>query len=225
MNDIIDNPVARLDIQIDRKHYSIQDFLDGVESVLEVVKKTDNFDVGLRLLQGMSGLSQAAGLSLAKLLHGLHLLWMNKENADEDEFFDMLAGCMTLKRITLERYIDAWDALVTIVPLEYRDQMMGRPTRDLVKLGETTSRGYVVENGQWNKLLQAQNSAEFASILRGVKNAKPRKSSLTLYLERSGDIVGFVGDKRLSIGYLYVDDKETAKAIERIVKSAGIIKR
>lgn len=224
MNDIIDNPVTNSMISIDKKTYSIQDFLDGVEDVLEVVEKTDNFDAGLRLLQGMSGLSQAAGLSLAKLLHGMHLLWMAK-GQDSNEFFDMLGGFTTLKRITLERYIDAWEALTTIVPLEYRDQMMSRPTRDLVKLGETTARGYVVKDAQWDKLLQSQNSSEFASILRGVKNARPRKSSLTLYLERNGDIVGFIGEKRVLIGYLYVDDSDAGKAIERIIRSAGIIKR
>src|SRR5688572_13442808 len=101
MNDLIPTPIQQADIQIDKKSYSVEDFLDGIDTVLSKIDDTGDFEYGMKVLKGMSSLSQAAGLSLAKLLHGMYLRWPQE---DEDGFYDELAGYTTLKRITVERY-------------------------------------------------------------------------------------------------------------------------
>lgn len=223
MNDIVTETIQDTSIQIDKHKYSMQDFLEGVDTVLEKIDETGDFEVGMKVLKGMTALSQAAGLSLAKLLHGMYTRWPDD---DEDEFYDELAGYTTIKRITVERYVNAWSAL-QVVPDDYRDQMYLRPTRDLVKLGEAWSQGYTPKKDQWSDLLMAQNSSEFAATLRGVKNAKPRKSSLMMYLERDGSIYAYQNGEKFFIGSLNLNDASTAtnKGIERIIKGSGLIRR
>lgn len=225
MNDIVTETIQDTSIQIDKHKYSMQDFLEGVDTVLEKIDETGDFEVGMKVLKGMTALSQAAGLSLAKLLHGMYTRWPDD---DEDEFYDELAGYTTIKRITVERYVNAWSAL-QVVPDDYRDQMYLRPTRDLVKLGEAWSQGYTPKKDQWSDLLMAQNSSEFAATLRGVKNAKPRKSSLTLYLERDGSIYAYQDGNRKYAGSVNlagaVDDATIRKAVERISKGSNLIRR
>lgn len=225
MNDLIVSPVQDANIQIDKHKYSMQDFLEGVETVLERIDQTGDFEVGMKVLKGMTALSQAAGLSLAKLLHGMYTRWPDD---DEDGFYDELAGYTTIKRITVERYVNAWSAL-QVVPDDYRDQMYLRPTRDLVKLGEAWSQGYTPKDSQWSDLLMAQNSSEFAATLRGVKNAKPRKSSLMMYLERDGSIYAYKENTKVFIGHININAPEwneiAQKALERIVKGSGMIRR
>ena len=100
--------------------------------------------------------------------------------------------------------------------------------KDLNALGAARSQGYEIED--WDKLANASNNNEFLKVIReDVKQAPARKNSLMIFLEENGDLVGWYGDTRFSIGYLNIQDVEDEpmlmKAINRIVNSSGIIDR
>ena len=123
--------------------HTVQDYLDGVDTLLEEIASTGDFDIGANTIRSMVSASHAVGVSLAKLLHGMKCVW--DKTMDSDDFYTYIQEFSHLKQITISRYIDAWSA-VAQVPFKFRDAYLAMPMKNLNALGSALSQGYVVED-------------------------------------------------------------------------------
>jgi hypothetical protein len=208
---------------MNKQQHSIQDYLSGVDGVLQSIADTGDFEIGVNFVRSASAASRAVGLSMAKLLYGMRKMWES-----ETDFFEYMQEFTTLSRLTMSRYIDAWEGYLQIPEL-LQPSFIVRPMKDLVALGSAISQGYIVDD-ELDKLVSCSNSTAFAKVLReDVKGAEPRSNSLTIYLEQSGDLVAWQNGVRVSLGYLNIQECDTnataKKAVERIIKSSGILIR
>jgi hypothetical protein len=203
---------------------SIKEALESVEGLLSTIYENSDFELGANALRSLYAAGRAIGYSTVKLCHGMHLLWI-KEGRDPEQFWGWMQDTTPLKRITIERYIKAWDAY-----LELGDsRLLTRPTKDLVALGSAMSQGYEVSQEDVEKLLETKSNGEFLGTIREIKGAEPRKNSITLYLETDGTINAWTKDGVVYVGYLdtkgAINNDTLDKCITRITRSAGLIVR
>lgn len=203
----------------DNQALTVYDYLDGIDAVLVEISKSDDMEIGINVLRSLVASVAATGKSLAKLLHGMSKLWKS-----DNDFLEYVGEFVHISPTVVSRYIDAWDAY-TMIPKEYQETFLLRPMKDLNALGAAMSQGFAIEN--WEKLSKATSNSEFLQCIREEKGVAPRKNSLTIFLEDSGDLVGWIDGKRINVGYLNIkdieDDPMLEKAIKRIVNSSGIL--
>ena len=207
---------------IDSKEFAISDALNGIDAVLTRIEESGDFDIGANTLRSMYAAGRAIAHSTVKLCHGMHRLW-TQAGRDPDQFWMWMQDVTPIKKITIERYINAWEAYLTLDD----DRLLTRPIKDLVALGSTLAQGYEVDKSDVDSLIEATSPTEFAGQLRLIKGQEPRKSLLTIYLEPDGTLNAWNKDGVVNIGYINLSNESpiAVKAIERIVRCSGLIKR
>lgn len=212
------------DFFIQGERHTVNDYLDGISIVLNEIETTGSFTIGANTLRSMTAIGHAIGISKAKLLHGMYMLW----NGTEEAFYEyIMHQALLSSRILIERYIGAWKAVLH-VPDTYLDLFINKPMKDLNALGAAISQGYIPDLDEWEKLADASSNQEFLQIIREDLKGKPaRKNSITIYVETTGDLVMWSSAGPKNIGYLNITDRDdmTVKAITRIINSSGLILR
>jgi hypothetical protein len=129
----------------------------------------------------------------------------------------------------VDRYIKVYQML-KIAPAEIVPQLQKMNVKALIPIGNAIAQGHELDEDEWNEVANASNYDEVANIIRGVKDAPPRKSGLRLWVNRQGEVYAFVTlenghEERRFICVLPVDDEDpiVEKAIERIRKNSGIM--
>lgn len=212
---------------IDEKVHSVYDYLDGVGDVIAEIVTTGDFEIGANTLRSMSNIGHAIGISKAKLLHDMLEIWVASGRTEEDYYQYVIDFGHLSSRLIIGRYIDAWSAFLK-APTSLQDSFIMHPMKNLNALGAAISQGYEPDPDDWEKLAESTDNNQFLKTIReDVKKKPARKNSLVIYLEENGDLVAWQGDERCYLGNLIIPDNQpiSEKAIERIVKGAGIIKR
>lgn len=222
--EVIDTSVDNI-FFVDNHKFTSADVMEGVDNLLEEIKTTGEFELGANALRSMSGIARVTGWASAKLCHGMMNLWV-AQGHDADRFYDYIKDSTHLKQLIVERYISAWDA-INKLPDTYTDQLVAQPIKNGIALGAAMSQGYEPSDEQIRKLAEAKSNQEFLSTIREVKNKPAKKGSLTIYLEPDGTLKAWQNNKVEFVGDLDVKSERpmVVKAIERIVKSAGILRR
>lgn len=211
---------------IDGNERSIVEAIEGVDGILSAIQNGKaTFDEGAFALRSMYAAGRAIGHSMVYLCYGLHKLWLESGD-NEDKFWLWMQDCTPLQRITVERYIKAWKAYILLDD----DRLLTRPTKDLVALGSAVAQGYEISKDDVDRLIEATNNNAFLGELRDIKGQEPRKSAMSLYLEPDGTINAWTKDGVVFVGYLNLPSPDKPsdvldKAVERIVRSSGLIKR
>jgi hypothetical protein len=211
---------------MDGEYHSLQEHLDGVDEVLDNIRTNKDFTYGFTALRSMTSMVQVVGITSAKLLHGMKQIW-DAAKIDAD-FFEYATQDFPLKEVTMRRYIAAWDATLQ-APAELVDDLRTRPMKDLVALGSAIKQGFEIDD--WEELVEAGNSTEFAQIVREkVRQDAPRKNGMTTYLdEETGDLEVWADGRVFYLGHLDVVSAAAnpiiAKAINRIVDNANVVLR
>jgi len=201
---------------------SLKDMLDGVDALLLNVQQQHDFSPAIHAINSMATAGRVMGISLAKLLHGMDRLW----NEDSD-LYEYIQSHISIKRITFQRYIKAWEA-VTQAPEEYQEALMIRPMKDLNALGSAIAQGYELGTDDWEQLTEAESNNDFRRVIREqVKGEGSAKNGMVLELnEETGDIVVWLDNKPVVVGYLNVkaakNNPVVAKAINRIIDGSNL---
>ena len=198
-----------------------------VDRLLERALEERDPMIALTGASQLLGIARISGLALSKLLHGVHDRWDEYEN-NGDDFRDTVFETIGLTKATTDRYINVWEMLTCgVVPTVYVEDIKSRPMRDLVKVASLTAQGFDVKSEDWARMAHAADGTELDQIVRELKGKPPRKSSLQIYVERNGDINCMKEGRMKLVGYLKTDDDDpdVRKAIERIIKNAGLVER
>lgn len=226
--DIVDDGTIVDDVFfIESKVHSVYDYLDGIQNVIVQIADTGDFEIGANTLRSMSNIGHAIGISKAKLLHDMSVLWVESGRSLEDYYQYVIDFGHLSSPIIIGRYIDAWSAFLK-APESLQNSFILHPMKNLNALGAAISQGYEPDEDDWEKLANNTDNAAFLKTIReDVKKKPARKNSLTIYLEKNGDLIAWMSDERVYLGNLVsATDGEviTQKALERIIKGSGIIR-
>lgn len=208
---------------VDGKVFSNKDMLEAIENTLIQLNDTGNFNQAVKVLNTLDKIDNVTGKAKAYLLWGMSE-W-SKINKPHENFFDTIESNSNTKSITAQRYVNVWQQ---IQDENIPKKVQARPMRDLIPVANMLAQGYEPTKKQWDEIELASNSSEILDVIREVKGKKPRKSGLKIYLERDGSLNLWKNNQKKYVGFLDVkeaSDPDIAKAIERIVSGAQIIRR
>jgi len=201
---------------------TVREYLDSVDHILNQIQSTGDFEIGANTVRSMSSIGHAIGISKAKLLHGMWTLWKETQDPDGNSFFIYAAEFCNMQTLVVQRYIQAWEA-VLIAPKALYDDMVAQPMKNLNALGAAVAQGFEISDDTWKTIATSSDNQTVLRALRDVKGKEPRSNSITIYLETDGSLVAWQNGLVTPIGYL--DPDSNPKAIERIIKNSGIVRR
>jgi hypothetical protein len=188
------------------------------------------FEFGKKLI----GDSQVRGLALAKLLYRLKESWPLFEAAGTGDSLENMAYTeIGRSPQTVTKYIRLWESVFANeeIPLDVRNQLMGRPVKDLLLITALAREGS--DEDTFRRIANAADHNEVRDIVKGERGGRTSSGTAvrvfiemregannppgTLYVQR-GD-----GQKVL-FGYVSVlsPDEKVQKAIARITQCAAI---
>ena len=192
------------------------------ERIVDAIKRGDARSM-TNICKSLVSITKIAGIALARVL------WMIKENWEVfsiNEVFEYYMSSVTgLHHRTIERYVRVYD-MMDLVPANIKDQLFSKNIKNLIPIANAVAQGFEIEDDQWAKLAGAADYNEVAQIVRDdVKEASPRKSNLSLWVDDAGSMWAFHESRRYFVGSLEVesDDDVVQKAIRRILDNAGFL--
>jgi hypothetical protein len=203
-----------------------KDILSRVDTVIDNAVKEKNPDIAAKAMKGLLGVSQMSGLAFSKFVYVMSFQWPNfgrrgtYETWAEDEF--------GRGKTTIKRNFRVWEMLVSgDVPKEYAEKLKFTPVRCLIPIANMWSQGYEVESNQWMKLANAPDPTTINKIIREIKGVEPKKGSIQIEMDGTGNILAWKDGKSYTVGYLFLDSTEEVvqKAIERLVSTGRMMEK
>lgn len=194
-----------------------------------IIKKSiaeKNAYVALDAAKTLVGIAKISSYAIAKLLY------YTKKNWDvyglKETFEEVAYDHAGIHRDNVDRYIRVWSMFDNkLIPEEFEDEIKQRNIKDNIYLAQQLERGHEVNEKTWEKLVDAPDYNTFAHVIREEITHKPlRKGALSIYLDAKGTIWAYQDKERKFVGSLEVDsdDDIVLKAIDRIIKGAGMLR-
>lgn len=197
--------------------------LAEVDAIIENSLDEKDLDIALDFCRNKVEGMKLSGLSLAKALYLIQANWEHYEIGDN--YIDTMFYALGIHRHTIDRYNRVWEMLLQI-PKEYKNDVQQLGMRAMIPIANALHQGYNIENNQWEKLSQSIDSYEVSKYVREeIKEAPPRKSGLTIKIDRSGSLFAYTSLGMVFIGSLEINDPDeiVKKAIARIINNARIL--
>jgi len=220
MNDII---VSGLDqaLQVDADK-----FLQNIKEHLINAVETRDANRAFGIIKQLRLASQLSGLSLAQAL------WIIRDSWDrfevDGEFEEIAFERIGLHKSTVREYCRVWDLFEEgYIPLGLESRFKSKNIKDLKYIANTVSRGFDIEQSDWEDLADAPDYSSISKKIREIKGVEPKKGSLQLYLEEDGTINAWYNDRIVYVGYLDITsfDDIVQKSISRITSGSGMIEK
>lgn len=199
-----------------------QDMFYAIDGVVQELNQTGDIRKATQVVSILDRIDNVTGKVKAKLLHGMNRWYLL--NKPQDDFGDYIESTTPTKRITVERYVNVWEQ---IEQERIPKKIQARPMRDLIPVANMLAQGFEPSKSEWNTIDLASNSSELLDAIREIKGKKPRKSGMTIQMERDGSLYAYKDSKRVYVGFLDLKEQDELllKAIERILDGAQIIRR
>ncbi len=168
---------------------------------------------------------QIKGMALCKSCYLMNEYWEAFEVGDN--FLDTASEYLGMHRHTIERYIKIWEIFL-IAPKHVIPELQQKGLNTLTPVANALAQGYEIQDKVWERIVDApDNSSTQRIINEEVKDTEGRSSRLNIMLDRNGSLWAITKEERYFIGSLEIDDERdiVKKAIERLVKNAGVMRQ
>ena len=201
-----------------------RDMFSAIDGIVEELSQTGNIQKAVSVLNILDKIDNVTGHVKAKLLWNMSGWY--KLNKPQDDFGDYIESTSSTKRITVDRYVNVWQQ---IEDENIPKKIQSRAMRDLVPISNMLAQGFEPSKKQWDEINLCSSASELGEVIRKVKGKKPRKSGMTIEMARDGSLYVWKDSQRSYVGFLDVketdNDPNVAKAIERIILGAQIIRK
>jgi hypothetical protein len=195
------------------------------EIVQESIERGDVYialDFGVNLIE----VAQLSTLGLAKLFYLIKKNWNEFELGDN--FSDTITAHMGRHKDTVDRHIRVWEMYESdLVPESIVDDIRQKNIKDQIPIANMLSQGYEVDEDEWQKIVDAPDNSSVLKEIRDIKGVEPRKSALLIFMSETGELSAQQEGMTQFVGYLDINDAGdiAEKAIQRLLKSAGVLQR
>jgi hypothetical protein len=195
------------------------------EVVQESIERGDVYyalDFGVNLIQ----VAQVSGMGLAKLFYLLREKWHMFEIGDN--FNDVAYSYVGRTKATVDRYVRVWEMYENkLIPKEFEDEIRQKNIKDQIYIATLGAQGYEPTEDEWQDIVNAPDYSSVAKKVREIKGKEPTKSALLIFISESGELSAQQEGVTQFVGYLDIKDAGDIgkKAIQRLLKSAGVLQR
>lgn len=195
------------------------------EIIAESIDKKDGY-IALNACRQLRQIHKLAGIALAKFFY---LIKRNWEVYDiGDNFSDTVADYAGVNRATVSKYVEIWRMYEDkLIPKEFEEEIRQKNIKDQVPISSlVTNDEYDLDEEDWQKIVDAPDFNSVSREIRQITGKKPYSNALILYMSDDGTINAEQGGQMEYVGFLNIEGGEIAqKATQRIIKSAGILRR
>jgi hypothetical protein len=203
-----------------------KEILQKAENVIQEAIEQQNAYIALNVCRELVGVGKLSGMALAKILYSIKDSW---ESFDIDDWFeDVVYEYIGLHQTTVTRYVRVWEMYAEEkIPKKFEEKIQQRNIKEQIPIANAIAQGCEIDDDDWKELADAPDLSTVLRVVRDISGKPPRKSSLQIYLDRDGSLWAYQENQKGFVGSLEVDDKEelVKKAIERLVKNSGVMKR
>jgi hypothetical protein len=168
------------------------------------------------LLMKYAFAQKIVGIALARLLYRMLDKWpeLSKgqfENFDEcrSDFEQTMFRQYGYDKDTVRRYCQAWAFMESIhgkIPNDVWERFLGRPTGDLVALGQNVEEHGAFKREDLKALAAAEDTVALRKLVTKIRTGKEENSKVGSYLKRDdGTLEYWEGDEGAPIGFLSQD--------------------
>jgi hypothetical protein len=203
-----------------------QSLFDRIDNILDEAITTGNGWKAINACSQLNEIARLSSISLAKFMYGIVINW-DKFHIDEDMYMVLTEafGCV---KSTITRYTDAWEKIISgEIPAEHADKMIDRGIRDLDTVSKMLDSGYVPDESQWERIVNAPDRMELEKEIREVTHEPVSEKTIFIQMEMSGEVnVYHLGEKH-SVGKLDTASGIYAvqKAIYRMCRGGGVLRK
>jgi hypothetical protein len=114
-----------------------------------------------------------------------------------------------------------------IIPPEFEEEIRQKNIKDQIRIASLPAQGYEPTEKQWQEIVDAPDYNSVGVIARKIEGKEPRKSALLIFISPTGELSAQQEGIIEFVGYLAVDEagEVAEKAIQRLLKSAGVLQR
>jgi len=198
-------------------------WMDRVEEILEKALQDQDAEYALNACANLIWIAKISGKALAKMLFTLKHHW-NVFSVDEN-FEDYAYPKLGLDKQTIVRYIKIEEMLHELP--EEAQNFAQRPIQQLIPVANALAQGYEFTPEDYNKFAEMPTYKDIQSAVNEITGKEPRKSGVTIFLDRTGSLWASNKDERKFLGSLETTDESilVQKAITRIVDRAGVMRQ
>ena len=199
--------------------------LQYVEEIFNQALKESDPNIMFGYMADIQKGFQIKGMALCKSCYLMNEYWEAFEVGDN--FLDTASEYLGIHRHTVERYIKIWEIFL-VAPKHVIPDLQQKGLNTLVPVANALAQGYEIEDKTWERIVDAPDNPSTQRIINEeVKDTAGRSSKLNIMLDRNGSLWAITKDERYFIGSLEVDDERdiVKKAIERLVKNAGVLRQ
>lgn len=179
--------------------------------------------------RGLKRSAQATGLALAKLLSRIQDHWPQYQAAGiDDEFVDVMQSELGLSPQTVLKYSSMWKAIFDNgeVAEDTKQRLLGKPIKSLLLLTAGAREGSL----DLDKIAECVTPHEIHQLVKESRGEQTSSGSRVLIAinVRTGELLAKLGDGVWeNFGLINLESQNNspaiAKAVERILKSAGVM--
>jgi hypothetical protein len=202
------------------------EILDKVDKIIAESLERKDVYYALNACKYIKQIAQLSGIALAKFFYLIHENWEQYEIGDN--FNDTVADYVGVHSATVRKYVSIWKMHETkLIPEKFAEDIRQRNIKDQVPIATLVSQGYEVDDGDWQELVDAPDFTSISAKIRDIKGREPSKSALLIFINEDGTLTAMQEGETEFVGYLNIDDAGLIgdKAIQRLLKSAGVLER
>lgn len=208
----------------DQHELDLQENFRRIDELVDDAVERGTVEPVVNYIYNLRIVSELIGKGLARFLYRVKQNWDKFIESDSDDFKDYMAAVVGLHPHTVERYVRI-AKLLEEAPQEYVPKLETMNTDELFPVANANDQGWYLDDDDWKDYLNATTPGERREIIREVKGKPPKKTGLSLWLDRRGSLWVFQSEyDRQFIGSLEIDSEKDVvkKAINRIIKESGI---
>jgi hypothetical protein len=113
------------------------------------------------------------------------------------------------------------------IPQEFEEEIRQKNIKDQIYIATLPAQGYDLTEDEWQEIADAPDYSSVAKKVREIKGKEPTKSALLIFISPTGELSAQQEGIIEFVGYLAVDEagEVAEKAIQRLLKSAGVLQR
>ena len=200
--------------------------LDTVDEIIKESLKRNDVYYALNACRNVKQIAQLSGIALAKFFYLIKRHW--DEYGIVDNFNDTVADYVGVHSATVNKYVKIWKMHETkLIPEKFAESIRQRNIKDQVPLATMLDQGYEPDESDWEDLDNAPDFTSISAKIREIEGKEPSRSALLIFLSDDGQLTAMQEGETEFVGFLNIEEAGLIadKAIQRIIRSAGVMER
>ena len=202
--------------------------LDKVDQVINSAVEVEDDTQIISLSKVIQRTGQACALAMAKLLYKWQAA-ASKFDVEREDWYDYVSSEIGLSTQTIRKYTMVWQWVFENddVPNNLKPRLMALPMQTLILVAPAASEAQL-KRQNWEEIANAPDRSTVHEVIRKIRGqVSSSKNAMVITLKKDGSLWARKMDEYIPFGVLNLENQDpvVVQAIERIIRTAGIVRQ